>query len=70
VIFSAHMGKRIFLFLLTNLAIVLTLSIVLSVLGVGRYIGPDGKILEIDKAVRAGTACPPGGRPPSSASWS
>jgi heat shock protein HtpX len=36
------MGKRIFLFLLTNLAIVLTLSIVLSVLGVGRYIGPDG----------------------------
>jgi len=29
------MGKRIFLFLLTNLAIVLTLSIVLSVLGVG-----------------------------------
>jgi len=36
------MGKRIFLFLLTNLAIVLTLSIVLSVLGVGRYIDPDG----------------------------
>jgi heat shock protein HtpX len=36
------MGKRIFLFLLTNLAIVLTLSIILSVLGVGRYIGPDG----------------------------
>ena len=38
------MGKRIFLFLLTNLAIVVTLSIVLSVLGVGRYIGPDGGI--------------------------
>ena len=38
------MGKRIFLFLLTNLAIVLTLSIVLSVLGVGRYIGPDGSL--------------------------
>jgi heat shock protein HtpX len=36
------MGKRIFLFLLTNLAIVLTLSIILSVLGVGRYIDPDG----------------------------
>ena len=36
------MGKRIFLFLLTNLAIVITLSIVLSVLGVGRYVGPDG----------------------------
>jgi heat shock protein HtpX len=36
------MGKRIFLFLITNLAIVVTLSIVLSVLGVGRYIDPDG----------------------------
>jgi heat shock protein HtpX len=36
------MGKRIVLFLLTNLAIVLTLSVVLSVLGVGRYISPDG----------------------------
>jgi heat shock protein HtpX len=37
------MGKRIFLFLVTNLAIVLTLSVVLSVLGVGSgYIGPDG----------------------------
>jgi heat shock protein HtpX len=36
------MGKRIFLFLLTNLAIVVTLSVVLSVLGVGRYINPDG----------------------------
>src|SRR4051812_3585648 len=30
------MGKRIFLFLLTNLAVVLTVTIVLSVLGVGR----------------------------------
>jgi len=36
------MGKRIFLFLLTNLAVVITLSIVLSLLGVGRYIDPDG----------------------------
>lgn len=36
------MGKRIFLFILTNLAVVLTLSIVLSILGVGRYIGPGG----------------------------
>ena len=36
------MGKRIFLFLLTNLAIVVTLSIVLSVLGIGRYVGPGG----------------------------
>src|SRR5687767_11815781 len=36
------MGKRIFLFLVTNLAIVLTLSVVMSVLGVGQYINPDG----------------------------
>ena len=37
-----HMGKRIFLFLVTNLAIVITLSIVMSVLGVGNYVGPGG----------------------------
>jgi heat shock protein HtpX len=36
------MGKRIFLFILTNLAVVLTLTIVLSILGVGRYVGPNG----------------------------
>ena len=36
------MGKRIILFLVTNLAVVLTLSIVMSVLGVGRYVGPNG----------------------------
>jgi heat shock protein HtpX len=36
------MGRRIFLFLLTNLAIVLTMSVVLSVLGVGQYVGPGG----------------------------
>ena len=36
------MGKRIFLFLLTNIAIVITLSVVLSLLGVGGYIGPGG----------------------------
>jgi heat shock protein HtpX len=36
------MGKRVFLFILTNLAVVLTLSIVLSILGVGRYVGPAG----------------------------
>ena len=36
------MGKRVVLFLVTNLAIVLTLSIILSLLGVGRYIGPNG----------------------------
>jgi heat shock protein HtpX len=38
------MAKRIFLFLATNLAIVLMLSIVLSLLGVGRYLGPDGEL--------------------------
>ena len=36
------MGKRIFLFIVTNLAVVLTLTIVLSILGVGRYVGPGG----------------------------
>jgi heat shock protein HtpX len=36
------MGKRIFLFLATNIAIVVTLSIVLRVLGVGGYVGPGG----------------------------
>src|SRR3954466_10542902 len=36
------MGKRIFLFILTNIAVVLTLTIVLSLLGVGRYVGPGG----------------------------
>src|SRR5688572_15045461 len=36
------MGKRIFLFLITNLAIVLTLSVILSILGVGNYVGADG----------------------------
>jgi heat shock protein HtpX len=36
------MAKRIVLFLVTNLLVVLTLSVVLSVLGVGRYYGPGG----------------------------
>ncbi len=36
------MGKRIFLFIVTNIAVVLTLTIVLSILGVGRYVGPRG----------------------------
>jgi heat shock protein HtpX len=36
------MGKRIFLFLLTNLAIVVVLSIVLSILGVGNYVTEYG----------------------------
>ena len=36
------MGKRIFLFLLTNIAVVITLSIILSVLGVGNYVTETG----------------------------
>jgi heat shock protein HtpX len=36
------MAKRVVLFLVTNLAIVLTVSIVLNLLGVGRYVGPNG----------------------------
>jgi heat shock protein HtpX len=36
------MGKRILLFLVTNLAIVLTLSLLLSLLGIGQYVGPAG----------------------------
>jgi heat shock protein HtpX len=36
------MGKRIFLFIVTNLAIVLTLSIVVSVLGLNQGITADG----------------------------
>ena len=36
------MAKRVVLFLVTNLLVVLTLSVVLSVLGVGRYAGPGG----------------------------
>jgi heat shock protein HtpX len=38
------MGKRIGLFLVTNLAIMLVLSLVLSILGVGSYVTPDGRL--------------------------
>lgn len=38
------MGKRIFLFLATNLAIVVTLSIILSLLGVSGYYRPGGQL--------------------------
>ena len=34
--------KRIVLFLITNLAVMLVLSVVLSVLGIGRGVGPNG----------------------------
>jgi heat shock protein HtpX len=36
------MAKRILLFVVTNLAVVLVISVVLSLLGVGDYVGPDG----------------------------
>ena len=36
------MGKRIFLFIVTNLAIVLTLSVVVSLLGLNQGITADG----------------------------
>src|SRR5215208_466350 len=39
------MGKRVFLFLLTNMAIVVAMSLVLSLLGFGGYLGPDGQLL-------------------------
>src|SRR5262245_25970979 len=38
------MGKRILLFLITNLAIVLVLSVLMSVFGLGRYVSPDGTL--------------------------
>jgi heat shock protein HtpX len=36
------MAKRIFLFVLTNIAVILTLSIVAAIFGVGSGIGPEG----------------------------
>jgi heat shock protein HtpX len=38
------MGKRILLFVVTNLAILVTLSVVLNLLGVAGYIRPDGGV--------------------------
>ena len=38
------MGKRILLFVVTNLAIMVTLSIVLRLLGVAGYIRPGGGV--------------------------
>lgn len=38
------MAKRILLFVVTNIAIVITLTIILNVLGIGRGIRPDGGI--------------------------
>lgn len=36
------MGKRIFYFLLTNVLVLLTISVIFSVFGVGNYITPNG----------------------------
>ncbi|MCO6429688.1 MAG: protease HtpX [Deltaproteobacteria bacterium] len=36
------MAKRIFLFLITNILVIVTISFILSFLGVGNYIGRDG----------------------------
>ena len=40
------MGKRIFLFIVTNIAVILTLSIVAAIFGVGSGIGPEGLNLQ------------------------
>jgi heat shock protein HtpX len=45
------MGKRIFLFLATNLAILVVLSIVLSLLGFTGYIGADGSLQLVPLAI-------------------
>jgi heat shock protein HtpX len=45
------MAKRILLFVATNLAIVITISVVLSLLGIGDYIGPGGRIDIVGLAV-------------------
>jgi len=41
---EAKMGKRIFYFLVTNVLVLLTISIIFSILPVGRYIGTDDNI--------------------------
>ncbi|MFS0673364.1 protease HtpX [Ornithinibacillus sp. 179-J 7C1 HS] len=38
------MGKRIFYFLLTNVLVLLTISIIFSILPIGSYIGSDGTL--------------------------
>ena len=40
------MAKRIFLFIVTNIAVILTLSIVAAIFGVGSGIGPEGLNLQ------------------------
>lgn len=45
------MGKRVFLFLVTNLLIVLTLSVVLNLLGFSGYLGPRGQVMILPLAI-------------------
>jgi heat shock protein HtpX len=45
------MAKRVLLFVATNVAIVVTLSIVASVLGLGRYVTADGRLDLVPLAV-------------------
>ena len=45
------MGKRLLLFLLTNLAVVVVLSAILSLLGLGGYIGADGQVQIVPLAI-------------------
>lgn len=45
------MGKRVFLFIATNIAIVVTISIVFSLLGIGGFISPEGQLLLVPLAI-------------------
>lgn len=45
VIYTEDSMKRILLFLATNIAVVVTVSIVLQLLGIGGYLGPNGQVL-------------------------
>jgi heat shock protein HtpX len=45
------MAKRLVLFFATNLAVVVTISLALSLLGIGRYIGPGGRLELVPLAV-------------------
>ena len=45
------MVKRVMLFIVTNIAIVVTISIVFSLLGFAGFIGPDGGLMLVPLAV-------------------
>ena len=42
--YAGFMAKRILLFVVTNLAIMVTISIILGILGVAGYVGPGGQL--------------------------